>query len=621
MRIETVKPHTIGRTGRRATTSRRRSGARRWALAAAALAIGASVVGAPPANGEDAPDGPLRAFFEPVDVPLVNVDVYVADRDGRPVPGLTADDFRVFEDGEPVEVSHFYAAPGLQQEAPVEPVEATVVEEPQVRFREPSQRLFLVILVDNTNLGMAQRRQALENLRTIIQASLPQELQVMVVTYDGDIKVRRQFAPVGEDLGHLLDDIAGESSLTLRTEEDSILREMQNAAKSSALTSGSIPDANSATDRINPKSGLPQQGDTLPDEFRQRIESHAQAVRDRTQHTLGVFEQFVRSLSGLPGRKALVVVTDGIQVRPGQRLFEAFEWMYDRSASRGGGGRAFLSTQRYDLTSELEELTRYANANRVSFYMLSNMADRQISRVSAASGGEAMQAGFGIGQMVSEEQALNTLAGGTGGRVVANSPGLGDQLEEVAEELESYYSLAYEPSHVGDGKYHRIRVEVDRPGVKIRHREGYLDVGQEDRMADETLSAAVLGVTENPLGVRAEVQTMEPRKDGTFLVPILIQIPLGQLVLVPGPEAQQGRITVFLATQDAEGGLSDVQRREYPVEVANRDMLAAAGKDAAFVLGLAMRPGPQRVAVGVRDDVARVQSTVTLDLEVGGENG
>jgi hypothetical protein len=49
------------------------------------------------------------AYFEEVAVEIVNVEVYVTDKDGNPVEGLSKDDFEVLEDGRPVELLNFYA--------------------------------------------------------------------------------------------------------------------------------------------------------------------------------------------------------------------------------------------------------------------------------------------------------------------------------------------------------------------------------------------------------------------------------------------------------------------------------------------------------------------------------
>src|SRR5688500_9524003 len=48
-------------------------------------------------------------FVDIVNVSVVNIDAYVTDKQGKVVTGLTKDDFQIFENGRPVEVSNFYA--------------------------------------------------------------------------------------------------------------------------------------------------------------------------------------------------------------------------------------------------------------------------------------------------------------------------------------------------------------------------------------------------------------------------------------------------------------------------------------------------------------------------------
>ncbi len=54
-----------------------------------------------------AQDTERLSFSEVVDVQLVNVEVWVSDRQGRPVVGLGPEDFEVREDGKPVTVDFF----------------------------------------------------------------------------------------------------------------------------------------------------------------------------------------------------------------------------------------------------------------------------------------------------------------------------------------------------------------------------------------------------------------------------------------------------------------------------------------------------------------------------------
>jgi hypothetical protein len=72
-------------------------------------------------------------------------------------------------------------------------------------------------------------------------------------------------------------------------------------------------------------------------------------------------------------------------------------------------------------------------------------------------------------------QNLWRLARRTGGNAVLYST-RGSYLEQVAGDSRSYYSLAFSPEWKSDGKRHRIKVEVRRPGVRVQTREGYFDM-------------------------------------------------------------------------------------------------------------------------------------------------
>jgi len=73
-------------------------------------------------------------------------------------------------------------------------------------------------------------------------------------------------------------------------------------------------------------------------------------------------------------------------------------------------------------------------------------------------------------------QYLQDLASRSGGRLfhAATLGNAVDAFAKVADELRHQYVLGYYPSNrTRDGVYRRIRLTVDRPGVKIRARNGY----------------------------------------------------------------------------------------------------------------------------------------------------
>ncbi len=559
------------------------------------------------------PGDPAHAFFEPVEVPLVNVEVYVSDGQGHPVAGLTPADFEVFEDGVPVEVTNFYAAPQVATAAPEAAINAAAVQEEP----PPEQASYLVIYLDDLNLAPQTRRATFNHLRDFLAQDLPEHLQLMFVTYDGSVHLRVPFTNDPSELVAALDTIAGEAALSADLERMQILHDIQST--SSALAGTSQPGLQSGSNNGGVGRVGSQMGEGVLEQARgyiPQIRAYAEASRQRTRHALGNLQEFVRSLSGVPGRKAILLVSDGLEMRPGEGLFVAWEQAFPEVA-RQMGTVSFNEARRFDLSEDFRELVHFANGQRVSFYTLSNMGSKIGARVSAEGRGN-IGAGGGAEalQAMAEEQSVMYLAGGTGGRTFANSPGLSDRLGEVSEELAAYYSLGYRPDHLGDDTYHTLTVRVRRDGVKVRHREGYLDSSAADRMADRTLAAAVLGVTENSLGISVETQEVRPKGDGTFMVPVMVQVPLDQLVLVPLESEHSGRITILLVVRSQDGGMSPIQRREYPISVTNDQLLTALHQSAGFVLGLQMRSGPQRIAVGVRDEVARTEATTTLEVDI-----
>ena len=98
-----------------------------------------------------------RSFFAPVVVSVVNVEVFATDAKGRPVAGLTADDFEILEDGEPLPISNFYAARGVVPEW-------LDVERPATPEEEADQDLYLVVCLLDSHLAPRSRQRMIDAL-------------------------------------------------------------------------------------------------------------------------------------------------------------------------------------------------------------------------------------------------------------------------------------------------------------------------------------------------------------------------------------------------------------------------------------------------------------------------
>jgi VWFA-related protein len=116
-----------------------------------------------------------------------------------------------------------------------------------------------------------------------------------------------------------------------------------------------------------------------------------------------------------------------------------------------------------------------------------------------------------------QQEWLHDIAINTGGRAFTNSSDLTKVVRDIMEENGSFYELAYSPDPlVRDGKFHEFSVKVNRPGVRVRARYGYVAPGARpdapslQQTIDAAMSAGVnvagltLRAAAAPLGVSAK---------------------------------------------------------------------------------------------------------------------
>jgi VWFA-related protein len=544
-------------------------------------------------------------FVDIVNVSVVNIDVYVTDKQGKAVTGLTKDDFQLFENGRPVEVTNFYAVnegksvavdeeaaaapaptPNPQTTAPSAPAPPPLAEAPST---PTDQRLRLVIYIDNFNLRPFNRNRVMRELRAFIGQKLAKDDQLMLVTYDRELHVRRTFT----------------------SDPSQIASAMLDLEKISAQGVHADSERRDALQRINESESVAQAESIA--------RTYAQSTYNDLAFSLTSLKKLVDSLAGMPGRKAVVYVSDGLQMIAGQDVFYAVQNKYAEQSS------SLTQTLEFDVSRRLTELAAQANANRITFYTIDAAGLRVNESVTAENQGPGpTQPGFS--QLIDSvrfsnlQSTLQLIAEKTGGVAIINTNVVTPQLERIAKDFNTYYSLGYTPPHYGDGRYYKIEVKVkNRKDLRVRHREGYRDKSTDARMSDGTTAALNFPFEENPLGVSMEFGQPRAREDGFFLVPVNVRIPIGKLTLIPREETQSedAKVRLFIAALDTDGGTSDVQQTPVPIRVAKADLETAKSKYFVYSVSLLMRSGEQRVAVGVRDDVGAQASFISRGIKVG----
>jgi VWFA-related protein len=524
----------------------------------------------PPAAAEEG------AFIDIVNVDVVNVDVYVTDRAGNAITGLTREDFELFEDKRPVAITNFYAE---EERAPVGPGTATPAppEIPGVPRAEPvpdDQRLYFVVFIDNFNIRPFNRNRVFRRLRSFLDENVSASDRVMLLSYNRSLKTRVPFTSDPRTVTSATFEMETETGFGVHrdSERRDLLNEIERA------------------EQIQEVMG--------------RVRAYAGSYYNDTMVTIDALKEVVSSLGGLPGRKAFLYVSDGIPMVVGEDMFQLLNEKFRESS-------VLMQAREFDAGRRFQELASSANANRVTFYTIDAGGLRTLTSASAEQQTAGSSMFIDTTNNYNLQAPLIMLAEQTGGRAIYNTNDIGEQLSRVSRDLRTFYSLGYQPAHAGDGRYHRLEVKVKRKGLRVRHRAGYRDKGLEQRMSDGTMAALLFSEMSNPLGLGLDFGSMTAREDGHMLVPVHLRIPLDKVTMIPQGEHQEARLRVFIAAVDEDGSLSPVQSTPLPIRIPLADLARARELGWGYDVTLLMRRGHHRVAVGLRDEIGAVSSYVT----------
>jgi VWFA-related protein len=522
---------------------------------------------------------PEESFGESINVSVVNLEVFVTDKKGKPILGLKKEDFEVLEDGQPVAVTNFYAENRLSAESPVgAPAETQTAAE-----RPEDQRLRLVVFVDDVNMEPQGRNRILPSLAGFLRGELAPGDEVMLIRYDQKLDIRRQFTT---DLGQIEADIAALKGLSSDTRKFEESREH------------AIEDIESAM--VGNGMGLVVQS---------RIGAWADQESASVRGALDGLDSVVSWLAGMPGRKAILYVSDGLALNPGDDLLTQVSLETEFKAGHRASG--FAGGQ-YDLTNRFWDLTARASRNRVTLYPIEAYGSRAVSGTI-----------FHQALVMSRQNGLRLLAKNTGGRPMLNASNPLAALQLMGEDLTAYYSLGYQPQRPGDGKEHKVEVRVKARGAQVRHRQWYRDKPLGETVAERTLAVMRFGPEDNPLSAAIEIGAGKELGDSTVLVPVKVRVPLGKLYLQPGEQGsgkRSGRLRLYIVASG--GGATTPVRQTKLVTVEIPEAEGETKGEYVHEIAIPMKKGIWAVGVSVRDELAATTSYLRKEFVIGeGEAG
>ena len=530
------------------------------------------------ASGASAQQDDLPAVFtETIDVRVVNIEVVVTDREGNRVHGLEASDFEVLVDGEPMPISYFTE---IDESVARARAGAAVAGVPNLDPNTPVGTNFLVFVDDLFSIKR-DRNRVLDRLEEDLWRLHPAD-RVAAVAFDGkSIETLATWTDSPDRLAEALDRARSRDTYGLqRLSEQKML---EDDRETEAILEA-VADQAFSNDRLRPDEVIGPPSDFESAEttaLRNADAALAEGDADRSQDVLGsslsglerryarrMEEQLhrsvlaavatMRSFANQPGRKVMLLLAGGWPRSPALFTVAAAS---ESTANAAVAGDGFLMSE-----DELYgPLVSAANLIGYALYPVD---------LPGAGADFAGDASLGLGPDVGPDSlgvaagaldredmlqdTLQLLAHATGGVPLINAQ-RDTALAVAVEDTRSYYWLGFEPSRREDDAFHDVKVSlVGRPDLRVRTREGYVDMSREREVAMTVEAALLFGG--HPAGQPLDVRFSDPVRGrrGRMLVPVEVAIPLDEIELLPVAGQWRSELEVRVTARDMNGNRADM---------------------------------------------------------------
>jgi VWFA-related protein len=529
----------------------------------------------------------------PSGIEVVTVDAVVVDKEGRAVPGFTAADFTVLEDGVPQTITRFQAL-----ELPPLPPKVEDVEErlPVSSNQEPiakGVRTF-VLIFDEIHLTPGHAPAARAAVGEFLRAGVREGDRVVLIGTAGGTWWSTRMPDGREELIAILNRLDGryipESSPDRMTDYEA-MRIMVYDDPDVGYQVERRFDAYGSLGRE--REGDRQYRDTLATNSHVGIidpyvrskaqDVYRQAV-ERRRITMRVMTKALQALTGIQGRKAMVLVSQGFIHEPD------FKEMKELVAA---SMRVNVPVHFIDARG-LKALPDFMTAA----FQGANLDVQDTVAV--------------LADITYEAEGSVSLALDTGGLVVRNTNDLTSGIQRVSAESQAYYLLGYSSTNTSrDGKFRKIEVKLDRTkskGLKVRARRGYFareeGSGAEPQHAgDPEIMRALDSPFERPeIPIRVSTFSFdEAATAGRVNVVVAAEIDIGEVDVVERDGRFDGSIEYVTEWQHLETGHYDNLKET--IEMAMRpDTLDRLKKEGYTVSReLTVSPGTYQLKVVVKD--------------------
>jgi len=447
---------------------------------------------------------------------LVNVDVIVKDKKGKVVRDLKAEDFIVTENGVKQNIEFFDATLATSTPGEVPSTATSATELPPATRNLPRNVVALVLdgqTTESTNLKPVR-----DGIINYVRNRITSNDSVALFAIAGGLQLVEPFTQEKEKLISAIErttNITAQSKTAEQRDINATIDKLRDQ-----LTGG--PTGPITTQAAGSAAAQAMISRRVLEQF---LQLRSTLSVQQTRPILAALAAICEGLRPMPGKKTLVMFSQGF-VAP-----ELLDWQVQSTIDIAN--RANVSIYIIDSTGLKGGVPQSSAIAPPSALSGISAAVDQESRI-RASAGESV---FDISRQEGinrQQDLLYRISEDTGGHLIKNTNDFSDGLNRVDDEIRSRYTLAYRSTdQTFDGRFHKLKIEVKRPGVNVLSRLGYYAISPTQVVPfspeERKLMASFSTLEAQPTLPVSVTVTPFRSQEGFYLVPLLFDIPPGSV--------------------------------------------------------------------------------------------
>ena len=533
---------------------------------------------------------------------LIQVDVTVTDKDGNIVADLKPEDFEVFENGKKQDITNFSF---ISVNPQTNRLEASTQQKntkgqvmipiPPVKLRQEEVRRTYAIVVDDLGLSFESTRWVQQDLKKFIKENVQEGDLVAIIRTGSGIGALQSFT---SDKNQLLAAV------------DKIRWNSQGRGGISAFNALSPSFKEQLSGEIADGSTKTVEGADAEKEFELQLDEFRNS--NFTAGTLGALNYIIRGMRDLPGRKSLILFSEGFQ-----------------SLSKQDG-----MIQPNRIFDSMRVLVDLANRSSVVIYTIDprgltmpNMLQAQDNTFMMSSDAVAAQLSARNDAFIDSQQTLRYLAYETGGFPFVNQNNLTKGLQKAVADQNSYYLLGYQPDadtfDPKKNRFNKLEIKVKRKDLKIRYRSGFFGITDEKiRDVAQTPQQKILTALTSPFNAGGVNLSLYPiygndAKSGDF-IRALVYIDANDLKFTETTDGKRKASFDLIAMTFGDNGVPvDKLSKNYTIEVNEKVYQNLLKKGFVYDLSVPIKKaGAYQFRIALRDTGADTVGSASQFIEV-----